>query len=220
MILRATFLLLALLALPVQAEVFKCRGSDGRTVYSNTGCPGTSSPVEVRADDKVSAASREQAERDVARLQSLVEKREAEQRAEDKLEEEAARNARQHAAQQRVYQADNMDDCLHELAQFSLEGSRRAELEAICRAKARTAPSVIAVPVPVYGGNNPVSHCVENVLRLKLSPAEQNRRIAQCQGIYSPPALDIRPHPMPQPMPRTDLKPARPCPPNDKFCVR
>lgn len=222
MMLQTAALLVALLAFPVQAEVFKCRGSDGRTVYSNTGCPGASSPLEVRADDTVSAESRERAARDVERMQSFVEKREAEQRAEEKSEEEAARKARQNAAQQRVYQADNMDDCLQELAQFSLEGSRRAELEAICRAKARAQPSVIPVPVPVYGGgHNPVGLCIENVMRLRLAPAEQNRRIAQCQGIYQPPLLDVRPQPMPHPpAPHTVPRPGRPCPPNDKFCVR
>lgn len=229
MIRQAAALLLALLAWPGQADVFKCRGSDGRTVYSNTGCPGASSALEVRADDTVSASSRERAEQEVARMQSFVEKREAEQRAEDKIEQEAAHTARQQAAQQRVYQADNMDDCLQDLAQFSLDGSRRAELEAICRAKAHARPSLITVPVPVYGnGNNPAGLCLENVLRLRLAPAEQNRRLAQCQGAYPPPALDLRPHQSPhsipqpaaQPAPRKEFRPARPCQPNDRFCVR
>jgi hypothetical protein len=110
-----------------------------------------------------------------------------------------------------------MDNCLRELAQQSIDTQRRAELEAICRAKAKNEPAVIAVPV--YGGGG-AGTCIQNVMRLHLSPAEQNQRINQCQRIYRPAPL---PSPLPPPHrePKAENKPGKnACPRGDKYCVR
>lgn len=212
---RCLGLLIALLALPTHADIYKCRLANGRTEISNTPCPSGSGTLAVRPDEPVSEQSRQQAEREVERMRSFVDQREAAQRRDDAAE-------RQTAAQQRVYQSASMDECLRELDLNPVAPSRRAELEAICRAKARNQPTPVPVPVPVpvYGGigtshGNPVEACINSVMRLSLSATEQNRRIAQCQGHTGP--LDQRP---PHPEPKPDAKPAKPCPRNDKFCVR
>ena len=206
----------SLFALPAQAEIYKCRLPNGKTEISNSPCPTGSGTLTVRPDDTVPEQNRLQAERDAERMRSYVDKREAAQRAEELAERERLAGERQAAAQQGVYQSDNMSECLRQLEQHPVDATRRAELEAICRAKARNEPAVVQVPVlggPVIGSS--VDRCLHNVLRLHLGPAEQNRRMAQCQGNYGP-----SPGPAPHPAPRPPVKPAKPCPPNDKFCVR
>lgn len=143
-------LLIALLALPVQADIYKCRLANGRTEISNSPCPAGSGTLTVRPDDPVSEQSRQQAERDVERMRSFVEKREATQRTEEAAERQRLSSERQSAAQQRVYQSGSLSECLRELELNPVEPARQAELEAVCRAKARSEPTL--VPVPVYGG--------------------------------------------------------------------
>ena len=212
-------LLTALLALPANAEIYKCRQANGKTEISNSSCSGGSNTVTVRPDDTVSEENRRQAERNVERMQSFVEKREAEQLADEKIEQERQASERQSVVQQRVYESTGMDNCLRELAQQSIDPQRRAELEAICRAKAKNEPTVIAVPITAYGASG-AGACIQNALRLHLSPAEQNRRINQCQGIYNPAPLPA-PLPTPQREPKAENKPGKPaCPRGDKYCVR
>ncbi|MBI2277713.1 MAG: DUF4124 domain-containing protein [Dechloromonas sp.] len=177
-------LLIALLALPVQADIYKCRLANGRTEISNAPCPAGSGTLTTRPDDTVSEQSRQQAERDVERMRSFVEKREATQRTEEAAERQRQSSARQSAAQQRVYQSASMSECLRELELNPVEPSRQAELEAICRAKARSEPTL--VPVPVYGSPHVMPY--------------------------------PRPHHHPEPKPKP--KPGKPCPRDDKFCVR
>lgn len=214
---RLLGLLAVLLAFPAYADIYKCRLPNGKTEISNSPCPTGSGTLAARPDETVPEQTRQQAERDVERMRNYVDKREAAQRADATAERERLADERQAAAQHRVYQSDNMSECLGELELHPVEAARRAELEAICRAKANTEPAV--VHVPVYGGpsvGSSIDLCIQNVLRLRLGPAEQDRRLAHCQGIYRP-----LPHPPPHPAPRPVVKPGvKPCPANDKFCVR
>jgi hypothetical protein len=208
-------LLLALFIFPAQAEIYKCRLANGRTEISNTPCPGGSTTLSARPDETVPEASREQAERDVARMRSFVEQREAEQRREEAADRQQQEAERQAAAARSVYETDNMESCLRELGRQTVDAGRRAELEAICRAKEKAAPTVIAVPVPSYplhGGDA----CIQNVLRLRLAPAEQERRIARCRGITTAPPA----HTAPRPAPRAPSRALKPCPGEDRYCVR
>lgn len=211
-------ILLALLAGPVQADIYKCRLANGRTEISNSPCASGSGTVTVRPDDTVPEQSRAQAERDVARMRSFVDQRAAEQRRDEAVEQQRQKDERQAAATQRIYQSANMDDCLAELGQQALDAARRAELEAICRAKAPSAPTLI--PVPVHGGlSNPYDACVRNVMHLRLAPAEQNRRIALCRGgVVTPPPDHVAPRPGHKP--KAVLRALKPCPPDDRYCVR
>lgn len=215
-----TLLSICLLALPVQADIYKCRLPNGKTEISNAPCASGSGTITARPDESVSEENRLQAERDVERMQNFVKQREASQRADEKSERERQASENQALAQQRVYASGSMDECLNELAQQAVDSKRRAELEAICRAKPKNEPALVGVPVFGGGGINHGSNaCIQHVLRQNLSPAEQNRRIAQCQGSY------VAPSPAPQPAakpvePKLEMKPAKPCQPGDKFCVR
>lgn len=183
-------LLTALLALPAQADIYKCRLASGKTEISNSPCSGGSGTVSVRPDDTVTEQNRQQAERNVERMQSFVEKREAEHLADEKAERERQANEHQWAVQQRVYESTSMDDCLRELAQQNIDPRRRAELEAICRAKARNEPTIVGVPVPVHGIGSG----------------------------HRPPR--VMPLPAPRPEIQPETRPGKPCPRGDKYCVR
>lgn len=218
---------LAFLALPAQAEIYKCRLPNGQTEISNSPCPSGSGTLKVRPDEAVSEQSRQQAERDVARMRDYVEKREATKRLDEVAEREQRAAGNQASAQQAVYQSANMDECLNVLAQYSLEAGRRAELEAICRAKPKSEPVIGGVPVPVpyyrgAGRGNSRDSCVENVMRLQLPAAEQNRRLALCHGDGGhPPPPIIRPVEPPPPRPGMGQKPTvAPCPLGKNNCAR
>lgn len=214
-------ILLALVTLAAQAEIYKCRLANGRTEISNVPCPGGSTTLSARPAETVPEASREQAERDVARMRSFVEQREAEQRrdnAELARQQEAARQA---DVARSVYESSDMDICLRELGRQPVDAARRAELEAVCRAKTRAAPAVVAVPVPAYPAHG-VDACIQNVLRLRLAPAEQERRIAQCRGIALPPVVPPLERPRPRPA-APEPAPTRqvvPCPDGKGPCLR
>lgn len=217
-------LLTLLVSLPLvsHAEIYKCRLPGGKTEISNMPCTSPAGMLSVRPDESVPEASREQVARDVARMRNFVEKREAAQRAEDEAEQQRQADAREAYARQRVYQSAYLADCLAELEQQAIDSRRRAELEAICRAKPRvdTPPPTPVVIVPAYVSPPPangVALCIQNVMRLRLAPAEQNRRIDLCQGqpVLTPPASP--PATLPVQPPNT---PQRPCPRGDKYCVR
>lgn len=206
--------LLVLLALPAQADIYKCKLPNGGTEISNSPCPSGSGTLTARPDETVPAESRQQAERDVARMRDFVTQREAEQRREEAAERQLQAEDRQRAATQRVYQTPSMEECLRELGQQTLDSKRRSELESICRAKARQEPTQVVVPV--HGGvvYSPDA-CIRNVQRQHLHPAEQERRIAACRGVVVPPP--DRPQGAPtRPAPR----PLKPCPRDDRYCVR
>ena len=212
--------LLALMAVSSQAEIYKCRLADGRTEISSAPCSGGSATLSARPAETVPEASREQAERDVARMRSFVEQREAEQRREEAAYTRQQETERQAEAARRVYETSDMESCLRELGRQNVDAARRTELEAVCRGKSAALSPVIAVPVPVYPAHG-IDACVQNVLRLRLAPAEQERRIAQCRGItVLPPVTQPRPRQAPQepPPPTRQLVP---CPNNsNRPCLR
>lgn len=220
---RAAPLALALMLLtpawPALADIYKCRTADGRTEISNTPCASDGSTLSVRPNETVPDEAREQAQRDVERMRSFVDQREAAMRQEAAAEQKLQAEENQAEAARRIYATENMDDCLAELGRWTLPTARRAELEAICRAKAADTPAVVGIPV--YGGiGSPVDTCVARIMRLRLAPAEQQRRIAQCHGVGVTPPKRPPAQPPKQPPKRPPTKPLKPCPPNDRYCVR
>ena len=87
-------LYLFLLALPAQADVYKCRQPDGSSVISNSPCSDGSKTVKAVADDTISEANREQAEKNADRLEEYADKLEAKRLA----QEEAERKERERLA--------------------------------------------------------------------------------------------------------------------------
>lgn len=139
-----------LLVQPAAAEIYKCRLPGGKTEISNAPCPGGSGTVTVRPDEAVPEANRQQAERDVERMRSYVEKRENAQRADAVAERQAQSQQRPlTAAPSRRY--GDPDACLRDLATRALEAAQRAQLEAECRSLTRPPDASVPAYVPVYG---------------------------------------------------------------------
>ena len=218
-------LLLLLAVLPAQADIYKCLLPNGQTEISNSPCAKSSGTLTVRPDEPVSEANRRQAERDIERMEKHLEKFEARQLADEKNEHKQQSRDDQARARRRIDESASMDDCLRELAQQNVDNKRRAELESICRGKkSHDATPVVTVPVPmpVYretGSDGGTSICIQNVMRLNLPAARQQQRLALCEGVYSPPPAPTSPPYLP---PRTGIetRPVKPCPHDDKFCIR
>lgn len=140
---------------PALAEIYKCRLPGGQVEISNAPCPRGSDTVTARPDEAVPEASRQQAERDVERMRSFVEKREASQRAETTAERQAPQ---QSVASQPSRRYGDTASCLQQLSQQVLEAGQRATLEAECRSLVPppgTTQSPIYVPAygPTFGPN-------------------------------------------------------------------
>lgn len=146
------FTLFASLALPVQAQVYKCRLPSGQTEISSQPCrSGTT--LEVRQAEKVSEADRLAVERELERARSFIEKSEAEHRADAAAELERERLL---ASQQRTTvsnqsrQYSNSDACLRDVAQMPLDAMQRNQMENDCRRIISSPqPQTIYVPYPV-----------------------------------------------------------------------
>lgn len=146
------------LPLPASAEIYKCRLPDGKTEISNSPCSVGSNTITTRPDERVSEASRRQAEREVERMRQFVEKREASQRA----EEAAAREERAASQQQRnnasrpppaapPRQYGSAEECLRNVEPMALEASQRAQMEADCHNIAPPPQNVyVPVGIPAY----------------------------------------------------------------------
>lgn len=145
-----TLLVGLLLAQPAAAEIYKCRLPGGKTEISNSPCPGGSGTVTVRPDESVPEANRQQAERDVERMRTYVEKRENAQRADAAAERQAQSQQRPVTiAPSRAY--GDPEACLRDVASRALEAAQRAQLEAECRSLIKPPDAQIPVYVPVYG---------------------------------------------------------------------
>lgn len=144
-----------LLAQPAGAEIYKCRLPNGKVEISNSPCPGGSGTVAVRPDDTVPEASRQQAERDVARMRTFVDQRESAQRAEAAAERQA-QSQRQAATPPPAVRYGDPDACLRDLAVQALEATQRAQLEAECRSLLR--PPAAQQPVYVVPGYGVPQH--------------------------------------------------------------
>lgn len=219
-----SLLLLSAVAMsgPACAQAYKCRTADGRMEITNTPCPSGTNTVKTVREEPVSEASRQQAEREVARMRDYVDKREAAQNKEEAAERERQASQRQSATASEG-NGRSVDDCLRDLDQQALQPAQRAQKEAACRGNPQ--PSIY-VPVPAYGGN-PAGNCIANVERQALSPSERQRRINQCEGSYSLPAQHRPPprpepdhehHPAPAPAKAIGTPPA-PCPPGARNCL-
>lgn len=196
------------------AEVYKCRGADGRTVISNTGCGSTDRTVEIRQEEHLSAEDRLRAKEDLDRAQAYV--REQEQTRPSRADEvragliggvpdgDAGGSNREAVA-----------GCLRDLDRQVLEPARRTELEANCRSRGDVPAGEAAI---VYPGGNAVSRCMAGVERLGLTGSERSRSIAACRGtpVHGAPAM-----PAPQPSVPEGLRPG--CTPKsraDRSCPR
>lgn len=169
-----TVVALISLPAPAGAEIYKCRLANGQIEIANTPCPSGSGTVMTRPDEHVPEASRRQAEREVERMRSYVEKREAIQRA---TEETAAREERAASQRQRNIASPaplparhygSADECLSDVGKMALEATERARMEADCHNIAN--PQTVYVPVGVPSGPPPLPHHIHPEPMPKIEP--------------------------------------------------
>lgn len=178
----------ALLSLS-HAEVYKCRGADGRTVISNTGCGTTDRTVEIRQEERLSAEDRLRAKEDLDRAQAYV--RDQEQARPSQAESvRAGAIGRMPAGESGSGNRESLAGCLGDLDRQVLEPARQAELEANCRSRGDGPAGEAAI---VYPGSNAVSRCIAGVQRLGLTGPELSRSIAACRGapVQGVPAMPV-----------------------------
>jgi hypothetical protein len=136
------------LALPAQAEVYKCRLPGGGTEISSEPCAGGSTTVKTMQEDVVPEAEREKAERDAERMRQRADQMQAERRADeaaDRKEQERLRQASGAPSQAAI------QHCLQTLGRMSVDAGQRSELEAGCYATGAIQP--VFVQAPQYYGS-------------------------------------------------------------------
>lgn len=144
---KPCFVLLAmLLALPTQAEIYKCRQPNGSTEISNSPCTKGSNTIKAIADEVVPEENRREAERQVERMRDEAEKLEAARLADEATEREQELKQRQSSGPPVAM----IQECLRTIERLELDSARRTELEATCYSTGSVQP--VYVPVPYYGG--------------------------------------------------------------------
>lgn len=224
-------LILTLAALPLQADAYKCRLPDGGIEISTTPCKSNANTLAVRPTETVDEAAREQAERDLARMKDYVATQSAEIRTRQAEEEKKSQEAQGRKAQQAVTRSTSKEACLETLANYTVDSALTLELLAQCRSKPAQpkAPDnatmrPMQTPLPMYP--DWTTQCIQQVLAQRLPPQIQQERLLACQGratVNRPQRPETRPEPRPEKPQRPTAPPsgiAKPCPPNDRYCVR
>lgn len=156
---RHIALIALLLPLVAAADIYKCRLPGGKMEISNSPCPAGSGTIAARPDENIPEAARQQAEKDVERMRSYVDKREAAQRADEAAAREERANQRQAATgNMPVRPYGDPDTCLRTLEQQALEATQRAQLEAECRNLAKppnASPAIVPIIIGAPHGHHP-----------------------------------------------------------------
>lgn len=193
----------ALAAASANAQVFKCKGADGKIQFSDKPCIGAKQTELV--PDRGSYVSPEQqyeAQQRTARMRDEIDAQKQEvaianaaRHAEYKREEaiSAQKSARTQAADN---SADAVANCVRDVERRGASQNVKAEMIAACRTAGSTQR---ATGTP----SSAVSECVKNVERTGASEREKARQIALCHGgdvqpeVYRP-AHPVALNPAPQ----------------------
>lgn len=191
------------LAFNASAEVFKCKGSDGKVQFSDTHCQAGSASEVMPDRVPVTSQQRQEAQQRGAQMQ-----REAASLEENEANAQGHRHAsaqRRSAEQDRLppaapatSNADAYENCIRDVERHGASQNIKAELIAACRTAGRGS-------VSGSRSNNgdtrtdadTVAECVRSVERTGASEAEKSRQLAICHG------GDVRPLYLPVPVRRT-----------------
>lgn len=197
-------LLLALLvsSLNVGAQVFKCKGADGKIQFSDTPCKG-SAQAEIVKDrgSYVDPQDQYNAQQRTTRMQGEIAAKENEKAAavatyqgeQKRQEADAARKAS--ASQAASSDADAVAACVRDVERRGASQNVKAEMLAACRTA-----GLVQRSTGISG--EAASNCVKNVERTGASEKEKARQIAICHG------GDVRTEPIPVASPPPPRPPA------------
>ena len=130
-----------LLAGPANADVFKCKTKDGRTIISSEPCPGDSRTEAVRPSEKITPEQKQEAEQQLARDRERLAEREKARSAEQAREQESSRRLAEEESARKSRCLDN--------AQREPDPNVRANLIAACNGVAPGQTTVVQQPVYV-----------------------------------------------------------------------
>ena len=187
--LKYLLLAVALAASSANAQVFKCKGADGKTQFSDTACKAGNSSEMVPDRVPVTEQQRQEAQQRAQRMQG-----EAGAIDSDKAAAQSTQQAQQQrqtietenkttAAKESANDADAVANCVRDVERRGASQKVKAEMIAACRTAGTTQRSSAM-------SDDAVSNCVKNVERTGASEKDKARQIAMCHG------GDVKPEPL------------------------
>ncbi len=183
--LRYLFVLAAAVAIGnANAQVYKCKSSDGKMQFSDTtwsckgGIPAEFVPERTSIDPRETAAAQQRAQRmqnEVTALDNEKVNAQAEYQAQQqkRVQAEAERNAV--VASTASYDTEAVSNCVKDVERRGASQNVKAEMIAACRTAGIAQRSTGM-------SSEAVSTCVKNVERTGASEKEKARQLAACHG--------------------------------------
>ena len=191
MIKRIVATAVAMLALNASAEVFKCKGSDGKLQFSDTPCKVGSVSEIIPDRSPVTQQQRQEAQQRAVQMQSeagtLEDNKQAENRASRQRSDYESGKA---PFATRVADPDAYSNCIRDVERHGASQNIKAELIAACRTAGTAQASRQTT-------TDTVEECVRSVERTGASESDKARQLAICHG------GDVRPLLLPVPVQRT-----------------
>jgi hypothetical protein len=189
---------LTALILPVSAvaQVYKCKGADGKLNFSDKPCVGAATAdIVPNKWGTVSPEERLEAQKRAASMQQSADAIDAE-KAEASARQRQANEARERAAvasaaasQAQRNDADAMAACVRDVERRGAPQNVKAEMMAACR--------TAGAEQRATGSSSLVTDCVRNTERSGASEKEKARQIAKCHGgDVQPEYVERRPAPV------------------------
>ena len=195
------------------ANAYKCRLPDGSVEIASRPCTSGSATLSVHNEEKIPENRRREAEEEVRRLRTQIERREAAQRDTPARDPQGATQpqntnpAPATEAQPPAPPKRTVEECLQELDRHALDPSQRLNLESACRSNPDT--QLVFVPVPVYTQQpGAVPGTPRPLIQVVPKPPQAPSPI---------PATPLKPGTKPQPAPPQET-PSSVCLPGSKFC--
>ena len=183
------FLLLLMAAIGnVNAQVFKCKGADGKTQFSDTPCKAGNNSEVVPDRAPVTKQQQYDAQQRAARLQdesAALDQSKANAQAEHQAQQQRQEVAKQTAPLPvAVNDTEAISNCVKDVERRGASQNVKAEMIAACRTAGAAQRSM-------GGSGDDVKNCVKNVERTGASEKEKARQLAVCHG------GDVQPEPLP-----------------------
>ena len=188
-------LVVAVAATNVNAQVFKCKGADGKIQFTDTPCKAGNSSEVVPDRAPVTRQQQYEAQQRALQMQSeaatLDEEKAAAISAHQFQQQRQAAEADKRGAASKVAASDAeaIDACVRDVERRGASQNVKAEMIAACRTA-----GLVQRSTGLSG--DIVSDCVKRVERTGASEKEKARQLATCHG------ADVQPEPPPPPKPR------------------
>ncbi len=174
------FLLLLITTIgQANAQVFKCKGADGKTQFSDTPCKSGNSSEVVPDRAPVTKQQQYEAQQRAARLEdesAALDQSKANAQAEYQVQQQRQAAAKQAApVPEPVSDSEAISNCVKDVQRRAAPESVKAEMIAACRTAGGAQRAMGA-------SGEDVKNCVRNVERSAASEKDKARQLAVCHG--------------------------------------